>query len=62
MTADDIRAIVATLEGATEAPHHHLVSFRTSVNGKIFATMPADASFLNIFVPEQEREAMLDRP
>lgn len=57
MTADDIRAIIATLENATEEPHHHLISFR--IKGKIFATMPADASFLNIFVPEQAREAML---
>ena len=57
MNADDIRAMVAGLDGATEAPHHHLVSFR--IGGKIFATMPSDASFLNIFVPEDLRERML---
>lgn len=57
MTADDIRALVARLDDATEAPHHHLVSFR--IRGKIFATMPADGGYLNIFVPEPEREAML---
>ncbi len=55
--ASDIRHMIASLEDATEEPHHHLTSFR--INGKIFATMPADASFLNIFVNEQEREAML---
>jgi hypothetical protein len=57
MTADDIRTIIAKLEGTTEEPHHHLISFR--IKGKIFATMPADASYLNIFVPEPVREAML---
>jgi hypothetical protein len=57
MDASAIRKIVAGLEGAAEEPHHHLVSFR--INGRIFATMPGDGSFLNIFVDEAAREKML---
>ena len=53
----DIRAMVDEMGECTEEPHHHLTSFR--IGGKIFATMPPDFSFLNIFVDEECREETL---
>lgn len=57
LSAADIRSIVKEMGECTEEPHHHLTSFR--IRGKIFATMPSDFSFLNIFVSEECRERTL---
>lgn len=57
MGPDDLRKLAFQLDGVIEQPHHHLASFR--INGKIIATMPADGSFLNVFVAEPVREQML---
>lgn len=61
MTLKEIRDFIGSLEGVSEAPHHHLISFRINSknSSKIFATMPQDGSFLNIFVDEATREKML---
>jgi hypothetical protein len=45
------------LPDVTEEPHFHLASFR--VNGKIFATLAPDGSFLNVFVDDMNRELMV---
>lgn len=45
------------LPEVTEQPHFHLSSFR--VQGKIFATMAPDGSFMNVFVDDAPREAIV---
>lgn len=57
LSAADIRAMIDEMGECTEEPHHHLISFR--IKGKIFATMPQDFSFLNLFVDEECRERTL---
>ena len=57
MNARDARRLALALPGVTEEPHFHLTSFR--VNGKMFATLAPDGSFLNIFVDEDDRETMV---
>ena len=54
MKIGEARRYALSLPEATEAPHHHLSSFR--VRGKIFATVPPDEEHLHVFVPEEERE------
>jgi len=49
------RAFALSLPGASEEPHFDMTSFR--VNGKIFATAPADEARLHVFVDESEVEA-----
>jgi hypothetical protein len=46
------RAFALSLPRTTEEPHFDMTSFR--VNGRIFATAPADESRLHIFVDESE--------
>ncbi len=46
------RAFALSLPGTSEEPHFDMTSFR--VNGKIFATAPADETRLHIFVDESE--------
>ncbi len=57
MTLDDLRTLALALGDASEAPHHHLTSFRS--NGKIFATAKRDGEFTNVFVDEETRERAL---
>ena len=57
MNVKDIRRLALALPETTEEPHFHLASFR--VKGKIFATMPQDGSYLNVFVDDQQREMMV---
>ncbi|MEM9387443.1 MAG: MmcQ/YjbR family DNA-binding protein [Pseudomonadota bacterium] len=57
MTLEDLRELALRLADASEAPHHHLTSFRS--NGKIFATAMRDGEFTNVFVDEQTREQAL---
>ena len=57
MTANEARRLALALPEATQAPHFHLQSFR--VGGKIFATLAADGSFLNVFVDDAQREIMV---
>jgi hypothetical protein len=46
------RAFALSLPGTSEEPHFDMTSFR--VNGKIFATAPADDTRLHVFVDEGE--------
>ena len=46
------RRFALGLPGAGEEPHFDMSSFR--VNRKIFATVPADGSYLHVFVDEDE--------
>lgn len=46
------RQFALSLPGTSEEPHFELTSFR--VRGKIFATAPPDASYLNLFVDPDE--------
>jgi hypothetical protein len=46
------RRFALGLPGAGEEPHFDMSSFR--VNGKIFATVPPDGSYLHVFVGEDE--------
>jgi len=57
MNADDVRRFALALPGATEEPHFHFQSFR--VGGRIFATMPPENELLHVFVPAEEREAVV---
>lgn len=56
MKIGEVRRLALALPEATEAPHHHLSSFR--VQGKIFATVAPDGSFMNVFVGDEQREMM----
>ncbi len=56
MNVRDLRRFALSLPEVSEQPHFHLTSFR--VKGKIFATMPPDGSFLNVFVDDEQREVM----
>lgn len=56
MNVRDLRRFALSLPEVAEQPHFHLTSFR--VKGKIFATMPPDGSFLNVFVDDAQREVM----
>ena len=56
MNVRDLRRFALSLPEVSEEPHFHLTSFR--VKGKIFATMPPDGSFLNVFVDDAQREVM----
>lgn len=52
----EVRALLRTLPGVTEEPHHALWSAR--VEGKIFATWPADGSELRVFVDAERARAL----
>jgi hypothetical protein len=49
------RRFALSLPETTEAPHFEMSSFR--VRGKIFATVPPDREYLNVFVDELETAA-----
>ncbi|HRI17094.1 MAG TPA: MmcQ/YjbR family DNA-binding protein [Burkholderiaceae bacterium] len=52
-----VRRAALALPEATEAPHFHRTSFR--VRGRIFATLPPEATHLHVFVDESVREPTL---
>lgn len=56
MELADVRALALELPEATEQPHFDMTSFR--VRSKIFATAPADESWVHVFVDESEIRAM----
>ena len=56
MNARDVRRLALSLPQAREQPHFHLASFR--VDGKMFATLAPDGSYLNVFVDDAQRELM----
>ena len=56
MNVRDLRRFALSLAEVSEEPHFHLTSFR--VQGKIFATLAPDGSFLNVFVDDAQREVM----
>jgi hypothetical protein len=49
--------LALSLPQASEQPHFYLASFR--VNGKMFATLAPDGSYLNVFVDDAQRELMV---
>jgi hypothetical protein len=53
----NLRRLALSLPEVSEEPHFHLSSFR--VKGRIFATVPPDGTYLNVFVDEPQREMML---
>jgi hypothetical protein len=57
VNASDVRRLALSLPQASEQPHFHLASFR--VNGKMFATLAPDGSYLNVFVDDTQREIMV---
>jgi len=57
MNVKEVRRLALALPETNEEPHFHLTSFR--VKGKIFATMPQDGSFMNVFVDDTQREMMI---
>jgi hypothetical protein len=52
-----VRRHALALEATTEEPHHDYSSFR--VRGKIFVTVPPDATAIHVFVGEEDRERAL---
>jgi hypothetical protein len=57
MNVTEVRRLALSLPEVSEEPHFELSSFR--VKGKIFATVPLDGSYLNVFVDEPQREMMV---
>lgn len=57
MKPEQVRRIAMALPSVTEEPHFAYTSFR--VAGKIFATMPPEATHLHVFVDEEERQVAL---
>ena len=57
MKFEALRRFALSLEGTTEAPHHHYGSFR--INGKIYVTVPPEQAHIHVFVPEDAREQAL---
>jgi hypothetical protein len=57
MNLETIRSLANTLPEVTEEPHFDYTSFR--VRGKIFATVPPDATHVHVFVAEEDREQAL---
>jgi hypothetical protein len=56
MKIDAVRRFALSLPEVTEEPHFHLSSFR--VKGKIFTTVPPEATHLHVFVDGDELELM----
>jgi hypothetical protein len=54
---ETLRRYALSLEGVTEAPHHHYSSFR--VAGRIFVTVPPEGDVIHVFVGEDDRERTL---
>jgi hypothetical protein len=54
VAAERARALALALEGASEAPHFHLVAFRTP--RKIFATLDAETPRLNLMFDPDLRD------
>jgi len=59
MKFEQVRKLALALPDVTEAPHHHLLSFR--VQGKIFATVPPERTHVHIFVDEHQSRAWADQ-
>jgi hypothetical protein len=66
VSATQVRRIVNTLAGTSEAPHFDRIAFRVDIGGDIgggktrnIATMPPDGGDLNVFLDDQSREQAL---
>lgn len=57
MKLSEVRRVALALPEASEEPHFDLSSFR--VQGKIFATVARDGSFMNVFVDDAQRDMMV---
>jgi hypothetical protein len=57
MDLEAVRSLALALPEVTEAPHFNFGSFR--VRGKIFITVPPEATHLHVFVSETDREQAL---
>ncbi|MES3020032.1 MAG: MmcQ/YjbR family DNA-binding protein [Pseudomonadota bacterium] len=57
MTLEHARKFALSLPETSEQPHFEATSFR--VCGKIFATVPAGATHLHIFVDEDQRAPLI---
>lgn len=57
MDLEAVRSLALALPEVTEAPHFNFGSFR--VHGKIFITVPPEATHLHVFVSETDREQAL---
>ena len=57
MNVKEVRRLALALPQTSGERHFHLTSLR--VKGKIFATMPQDGSFINVFVDDTQREMMI---
>ncbi len=56
-TIERVRRFALDLPKVTEAPHHHMSSYR--VQGKIFATVPPGDELLHVFVDDERRALAL---
>jgi hypothetical protein len=62
VSATQVRRIVNTLAGTSEAPHFDRVAFRVNIGGgktRNIATMPPDGGDLNVFLDDLSREQAL---
>ncbi len=58
MTIASLRRFILALADVTEEPHFEYASFR--VNGKIFVTVPPEATHVHVFVDDEDREPALE--
>jgi hypothetical protein len=58
MSIRSLRRFALALPDVTEEPHFDYASFR--VNGKIFVTVPPEATHIHVFVDDEDREPALE--
>ena len=57
MNITQVRKYALSLPETSEEPHFHYASFR--VRGKIFVTVPPEATHIHVFVSDKHREPAL---
>lgn len=58
MKFSTVRTFATSLADVSEQPHHNYGSFR--VKGKIFVTVPPGEEFIHIFIPDEQRDEVLE--